>query len=149
MTKKVEILLATYNGEKYIREQIDSILNQTHREFRLLISDDCSSDNTRSILKKNEQKDERIKVVHKKNGGLSSARNAGLALMSGDYLTEERMMLEGSVFHEGITKGFSSALNDVTITRGGSLQIIRFSILRLQAKIKTEKWFCGWLIFRS
>lgn len=49
-------------------------------------------------------------------------------LMSGDYLTEERMMLEGSVFHEGIAKGFSSALNDVTITRGGSLQIIRFSI---------------------
>lgn len=49
-------------------------------------------------------------------------------LMAGEYLTEERMMLAGSVFHEGITKGFSSALNDVTITRGGSLQIIRFSI---------------------
>lgn len=49
-------------------------------------------------------------------------------LMSGDYMTEERMMLEGSVFHEGITKGFSSALNDITINRSGSLQIIRFSI---------------------
>ena len=49
-------------------------------------------------------------------------------LMSEDYMTEERMMLEGSVFHEGITKGFSSALNDITINRSGSLQIIRFSI---------------------
>lgn len=49
-------------------------------------------------------------------------------LMTGDYMTEERMMLEGSVFHEGITKGFSSALNDITINRSGSLQIIRFSI---------------------
>lgn len=49
-------------------------------------------------------------------------------LMAGDYMTEERMMLEGSVFHEGITKGFSSALNDITINRSGSLQIIRFSI---------------------
>ena len=44
------------------------------------------------------------------------------------YMTEERMMLEGSVFHEGITKGFSSALNAITINRSGSLQIIRFSI---------------------
>lgn len=49
-------------------------------------------------------------------------------LMAGDYMTEERMMLEGSIFHEGITKGFSSALNDITINRSGSLQIIRFSI---------------------
>lgn len=49
-------------------------------------------------------------------------------LMAGEYLTEERMMLEGSVLHEGATKGFSSALNDITITRCGSLQIIRFSI---------------------
>lgn len=49
-------------------------------------------------------------------------------LMAGKYTTEERMMLEGSVFHEGITKGFSSALNDITINRSGSLQIIRFSI---------------------
>lgn len=49
-------------------------------------------------------------------------------LMAGEYTTEERMMLEGSVFHEGITKGFSSALNDITINRSGSLQIISFSI---------------------
>lgn len=49
-------------------------------------------------------------------------------LMSGEYLTEERMMLEGNVLQEGIVKGCSSALNDITITRCGSLQIIRFSI---------------------
>lgn len=49
-------------------------------------------------------------------------------LMAGEYTTEERMMLEGSVIHEEITKGFSSALNDITINRSGSLQIIRFSI---------------------
>ncbi len=49
-------------------------------------------------------------------------------LMAGEYTTEERMMLSGSVFHKGVTKGFSSALNDITINRSGSLQIIRFSI---------------------
>ena len=47
--EKVDILLATYNGEKYIREQIDSILNQNHKDFRLLISDDGSTDKTIEI----------------------------------------------------------------------------------------------------
>ena len=60
--EKVDILLATYNGEKYIREQIDSILNQTHKEFRLLISDDGSSDSTRDILNEYKAKDDRIEV---------------------------------------------------------------------------------------
>ena len=48
--KRILVLLSTYNGEKYLREQIDSILNQTHKEFRLLISDDGSKDSTRKIL---------------------------------------------------------------------------------------------------
>ena len=60
--EKVDILLATYNGEKYIREQIDSILNQTYKGFRLLISDDCSTDETRDILNEYKSKDDRIKV---------------------------------------------------------------------------------------
>ncbi len=60
--EKVDILLATYNGEKYLREQIDSILNQTYTEFRLLISDDGSTDGTRDILKEYKEKDSRIEV---------------------------------------------------------------------------------------
>ncbi len=60
--EKVDILLATYNGEKYIEQQLDSILTQTYSNFRLLISDDCSSDNTRAILEKYKQKDNRIEV---------------------------------------------------------------------------------------
>lgn len=59
---------------------------------------------------------------------INRMENAIEKLMAGEYVTEERMMLEGSVLHEGITKGVSSALNDITITRCGSLQIIRFSI---------------------
>lgn len=69
--KKVDILLATYNGEKYIREQIDSILNQTHKEFRLLISDDGSTDKTRAILEEYKNKDSRIEVFfQEKNLGV-------------------------------------------------------------------------------
>ena len=60
--EQIDILLATYNGEKYLKEQLDSILNQTYTNFRLLISDDCSKDYTRQILKEYEKKDSRIKL---------------------------------------------------------------------------------------
>ena len=50
MEENIDILLATYNGEKYIKEQIESILNQTYKNIKLIISDDCSTDNTRKIL---------------------------------------------------------------------------------------------------
>ena len=52
MEEKVDILLATYNGEKYVAEQIESILNQTYKNFNLIISDDCSKDSTPDVLKK-------------------------------------------------------------------------------------------------
>ncbi len=68
--EKIDILMATYNGEKYVREQIDSILSQTYTNFNLIISDDCSTDNTVSILKEYEKKDNRITVyVQEKNLG--------------------------------------------------------------------------------
>ena len=60
--KQIDILLATYNGEKYLKEQIDSILNQTYKNIRLVISDDCSKDSTLEILKEYEKKDERIEL---------------------------------------------------------------------------------------
>lgn len=68
--KKIDILMATYNGEKYISEQIESILNQTYSNFRLIISDDCSTDNTRKILESFRKKDKRIKIYfQEKNMG--------------------------------------------------------------------------------
>ena len=60
--EQIDILMATYNGEKYLKEQIESILNQTHKNIRLIISDDCSTDKTREIIKQYEKKDSRIKV---------------------------------------------------------------------------------------
>ena len=65
--EQIDILLATYNGEKYLKEQIDSILSQTYSNFRLIISDDCSQDKTRDILKEYEEKDNRITVYLQEN----------------------------------------------------------------------------------
>lgn len=59
---QIDILMATYNGEKYIKEQIDSILEQTYSNFKLIISDDCSTDKTREILKEYEKKDNRVEI---------------------------------------------------------------------------------------
>ena len=63
MDSKIEILMATYNGEKYIREQIDSIISQTYSNWTLLIRDDGSKDDTVKIIKEYEKKDKRIKLV--------------------------------------------------------------------------------------
>ena len=66
MEEKIDVLLATYNGEKYIEEQIESILNQTYKNINLIISDDKSTDGTIEILKKYENKDERITAYFQK-----------------------------------------------------------------------------------
>ncbi len=66
MEKTIDVLLPTYNGEKYIKEQIDSILNQTYQNIQLIISDDCSKDHTLEILKEYEKKDNRITVYEQK-----------------------------------------------------------------------------------
>lgn len=63
MKEKVDILLATYNGEKYLKEQIESILNQTYQNIQIIISDDCSQDSTREILRQYEKND-KIKVFY-------------------------------------------------------------------------------------
>ena len=63
MQEKIDVLMATYNGEKYLKEQIDSILNQTYQNIQLIISDDCSTDGTREILRQYE-KDDRVKVFY-------------------------------------------------------------------------------------
>lgn len=66
----IDILMATYNGEKYLKEQIESILNQTYKNIRLIISDDCSKDDTVSIIKEYEKRDKRvITYIQEKNLG--------------------------------------------------------------------------------
>ena len=73
MQKKVDVLMATYNGEKYVEEQIESILNQTYQNIQLIISDDCSTDNTRQILEKYE-KNNKIKIFYQ-NQNLGYIKN--------------------------------------------------------------------------
>ncbi|MDR2623947.1 MAG: glycosyltransferase [Methanobrevibacter sp.] len=81
----ISIIVPVYNVEKYLKRCIDSILNQTFKDFELILVNDGSTDDSGKICDDYKEKDNRIKVIHKKNGGLSSARNAGIDVAQGGY----------------------------------------------------------------
>lgn len=83
----ISIVLATYNGEKFIREQIDSILSQSFNDFEVIISDDKSTDDTYSIIEEYSKKDARIKIFQNKtNLGFLKNFEQAMGLCSGDYI---------------------------------------------------------------
>lgn len=84
---KVSIVIPIYNVEKYLRSCIDSIIGQSFQDFELILVNDGSIDSSLEICREYEQRDKRIKVINKKNGGLSSARNAGLSVAKGNYIS--------------------------------------------------------------
>lgn len=84
---KISVIVPVYNVEKYLNRCVDSIINQNYSNLEIILVDDGSTDNSPYICDDYENKDERIKVIHKKNGGLSSARNKGLEIASGDYIS--------------------------------------------------------------
>ena len=83
----LSVIVPVYKVEKYLHRCIDSILNQDFSDYELILVDDGSPDKCGVICDEYEKKDSRIKVIHKENGGLSSARNAGIDIMSGEYVT--------------------------------------------------------------
>ena len=86
MNPEISIIVPVYNVEKYLKRCIDSILNQSFTDFELILVDDGSTDNSGKIIDEYAIKDERIKVIHKENGGQGSARNRGLDIANGNYI---------------------------------------------------------------
>lgn len=84
--KLISIIVPIYNVEAYLEKCIDSILQQTYTNIEVILVNDGSLDNCGQICDQYEKIDNRIKVVHKKNGGLSDARNAGLDIATGTYV---------------------------------------------------------------
>ena len=83
---RFSIILPIYNVEKYLKECVDSILKQTFLDYELILVDDGSTDGSPELCDKLAETDGRIRVLHKKNGGLSDARNAGTNIAKGDYI---------------------------------------------------------------
>lgn len=83
---KFSVIVPVYKVEGYLEQCVESVLQQTYTDFELILVDDGSPDRCPEMCDNFSQKDTRIKVIHKKNGGLSSARNAGLDIATGDYV---------------------------------------------------------------
>lgn len=83
---KVSVIIPVYNVEQYVEKSIESVLNQSMKDIEIILVDDGSTDRSGEICDRYEKKDERIVVIHKKNGGLSSARNVGVKAAEGDYI---------------------------------------------------------------
>lgn len=84
---KISIIVPVYNVEKYLARCLDSILCQTFEDIEIICVNDGSKDNSLKILESYSEKDDRIKIVNKENGGLSSARNEGLKYVTSDYVS--------------------------------------------------------------
>lgn len=86
-TDLISVIVPIYNVEKYLSKCIDSIISQTYTNLEIILVDDGSTDDSKTIAEKYLEKDKRIKLYHKENGGLSDARNYGIKEMTGKYVT--------------------------------------------------------------
>lgn len=86
MSKLISVIVPVYNVERYLRECVDSIVNQTYKNLEIILVDDGSTDSSSDICEEYARTDSRIRVIHKENGGLSSARNMGLDNAHGEYV---------------------------------------------------------------
>lgn len=83
----ISIIVPVYNVEKYLPRCLDSLINQSYNDLEIIVIDDGSNDSSSQICEDYSQKDNRISVYHKINGGLSDARNTGIQYVTGEYLT--------------------------------------------------------------
>lgn len=86
MDKLISVIVPIYKVEDYLEQCIDSIVNQTYKNLEIILVDDGSPDRCPQICDEYAAKDNRIKVIHQENGGLSAARNAGLDIATGEYI---------------------------------------------------------------
>lgn len=83
----ISVIVPVYNAEKHLARCVDSILNQSYKELEVILVDDGSVDNSSKLCDAYMAKDKRVKVIHKENGGVSSARNTGINVSKGQFVT--------------------------------------------------------------
>jgi glycosyltransferase involved in cell wall biosynthesis len=112
-TIKISVILPIYKVEKYLKKCVDSVLDSTFKNLEVILVDDGSPDACPQICDDYAMVDSRVKVIHKENGGQSSARNAGLAIASGDYISF--IDPDDSIYNDG----YQYTVNQIVKKRGG------------------------------
>ena len=117
----VSVILPIYNVELYLKECIDSVIMQSYKNLEIILVDDGSPDSCGSICDEYIKADSRIKVIHKENGGLSDARNAGLAIASGEIISfVDSDDYLSPVFLEVMHKAMVEGNCDIVAIKGGT-----------------------------
>ena len=83
----ISVIVPVYNAEKYLKKCLDSLVNQSYKDLEIILVNDGSQDGSEKICKDYEEKDSRIILINKNNGGPSSARNSGIEKANGEYLS--------------------------------------------------------------
>lgn len=95
----ISVIVPSYNVELYLERCVQSLVSQTYTDLEIILVDDGSTDGTGELCDKLARRDHRIKVIHKENGGLSDARNAGIKIATGEYYS----FIDGDDFIEADT----------------------------------------------
>lgn len=122
MDELITIIVPVYNIENYITRCIESVINQTYKNLEIILVDDGSKDNSGKICDEYEKKDERIRVIHKINGGLSDARNAGIEQARGILIT----FLDGDDY---IEENHIEYLYNMLIKYNADISVCQFKII--------------------
>ncbi|MCD7779530.1 MAG: glycosyltransferase, partial [Candidatus Gastranaerophilales bacterium] len=113
---EISVIVPVYNVKRYLKECLDSIINQTFKDIEIICINDGSTDGSEKILKEYENKEPRIILINKKNGGLSSARNAGMKIAKGKFLcfvdSDDKIEL---TMLEKLYKNITSLNSDISI----------------------------------
>lgn len=126
------MIIPIYNSEKYLKKCLDSIINQTYRNIEIILINDGSTDNSGYICEEYAQKDSRIKVENIKNSGVSKARNLGISLSTGDYIT----FIDADDY---IKENTVEKIN--TIIAKDDIDLIKYSYYKVAGKIKKRYQF--------
>ena len=129
---KISIIIPAYNVEKYISRCIDSVLKQTYSNLEIILVDDGSKDKSGHICDIYKEKDSRIKVIHKENGGLSDARNYGIREAQGEYI----VFIDSDDY---VDSNYIEELYNLVIKDNVDMAITSHKIIGKKVKFKYEK----------
>ena len=130
----ISVIVPVYNVEQYIHQCVDSILSQTYKNLEIILVDDGSPDNCPAICDEYARNDDRVKIIHQENGGISAARNSALDLCTGEYIAfvDSDDWIESNAYEEMMSEmqkkdldvvfcGVNVITADGAIKRGGGV----------------------------